>query len=350
MRRVEVVPSPEQQDLLNRSVVAESVKPIKFGRVVQVELRDKALQIRFMPDFFDKITSYWGVSWKTSRRVWLEVMGLPIHVWSEDIFDRIAKGIDRCLVMQHELTKDRASFTVARILIDCFQWEPIHEWISVTCQDAVIQVYFKEIGADFLSFQVHPEEDPKPTCSCSGCDLPGTMEVENIPSETNKQEDSMSTRRTIDDRCWEEIIKETQLKLREGPFEGATHDNHSTSKKSLPPRFEDFKQRKIGMDAETKSDMEKSPIDNEENEETDDIEEDAEESLTCDDEEDEEIEEAKKTLQVCEDAGITINEDEDVVLEKTTKKKKNNRKRRLKKMQLQDGLKLSKRLLMPGTS
>ncbi|MED6108422.1 hypothetical protein PIB30_023641, partial [Stylosanthes scabra] len=80
-------------------------------------------------------------------------MGLPIYVWSEDTFNRIAKKIDGSLVMQHELTKDRASFTVARILIDCFQWEPIQEWISVTCEDAVVQVYVKEIGAEFLSFQ-----------------------------------------------------------------------------------------------------------------------------------------------------------------------------------------------------
>ncbi|MED6156572.1 hypothetical protein PIB30_015671 [Stylosanthes scabra] len=332
MRKVEVVPSTEQQDLLNRSIVAESVKPIKFGRVVQgfkglakefgrsecrdfgplrciisfesVELRDKVLQIRFMPEFFHKITPYWGISWKTSRRIWLE---------------------------------DRSSFIVARILIDYFQWELIHEWISVECEDAVVQVYVKEIGADFLSFQVHPEEDPKSSCSCSAFDLPGTMEVENIPSETNKQEDSMSTKCIIDDRCSKEIIKETQLKLYEEPFEGAIHDNHSTSEKSLPPGFEGFKQRKIEED-------------NEEKEETDDIEEDAEESFNCDDEVDENIEEAKITSQVCEDTGIFINEDEDVILEKMTKKKKNNAKHRLKKMQLQGGLKLSKRLLMPGAS
>ncbi|MED6112020.1 hypothetical protein PIB30_057817, partial [Stylosanthes scabra] len=100
------------------------------------------------------------------------------------------------------------------------------------------------------------------------------------------------------------------------------------------------------MDAETRSDTEKRPIDNEENEETDEIEEDAEESFTCDDENDDRIEEDNMTLQVWEDAGFIINEDEDVVLEKMTKKKKNKGKRRLKKTQIQDGLKLSKRLLM----
>ncbi|MED6187402.1 hypothetical protein PIB30_076098 [Stylosanthes scabra] len=216
-------------------------------------------------------------------------MGLPIHIWSEDTFNRIANGIDGSLV------------------------------------------YVKEIGADFLSFQVHPDEDPKPNCSCSGCELPGTIEVVDIPSETNRQEDSVSTWSIIDDRCLEEIIKETQLKLREEHFDIATHDNHSTFEKTLPPGFEDFNRRKIGMDAVTRSDMVKRHIDNEENEETEDIEVDAEESVTCDDE-DEEIEEAKMTLQVCEKAGITYNEDKDVVLTKMTNKKKNNRKRRLKKM------------------
>ncbi|MED6195919.1 hypothetical protein PIB30_042391 [Stylosanthes scabra] len=110
IRRINVVPSPKQQDLLNRSIVVESVKPIKFGicagfkelakdfgrleckdfgpsRCIisfeSIELRDKTLQIHFMPDLFDKITPYSGFFWNTSRRVWLEVMGLQIHVWCE---------------------------------------------------------------------------------------------------------------------------------------------------------------------------------------------------------------------------------------------------------------------------
>ncbi|MED6167162.1 hypothetical protein PIB30_000413 [Stylosanthes scabra] len=93
--------------------------------------------------------------------------------------------------------------------------------------------------------------------------------------------------------------------------------------------------------------MEKRAINNEENEETDDIENDAEESFTCEDEEDEDIEEAKNTLQACEKDEFTFNEDEDALLAKMTNKKKNNGKRRHKKMHLQAGLKLSKRLLMP---
>ncbi|MED6136277.1 hypothetical protein PIB30_054611 [Stylosanthes scabra] len=126
----------------------------------------------------------------------------------------------------------------------------------------------------------------------------------------------------------------------------ATHDTDSTSDNSLPPGFEDFKQR----DANIRSDTEKRAIDSKENDETDDIEYDAEESFTCDDEEDEDIEEAKNTLQVCEKTRITFNEDEDAVLAKMTKKKKNNGKCRYKKLQLQGGLKLSKILLMPVAS
>ncbi|MED6158790.1 hypothetical protein PIB30_035994 [Stylosanthes scabra] len=152
MRKVEVAPSPKQQDLLNRSVVAESVKPIKFGSFVR-GFKDLAKEFGRL-----ECRDYGPLKCIISfERVWLEVMGLPIHVWSEDTFDRIAKGMDGILVMQHELTKERASLTVARFLIDCFQWEPIQEWISVTCEDAVFQVYVKEVGADFLSFQVHPE-------------------------------------------------------------------------------------------------------------------------------------------------------------------------------------------------
>ncbi|MED6187403.1 hypothetical protein PIB30_076099, partial [Stylosanthes scabra] len=43
MKKVEVVPSPEEKGLLNRSVVAESVKPIKFGCVVHRAVKQVGL-------------------------------------------------------------------------------------------------------------------------------------------------------------------------------------------------------------------------------------------------------------------------------------------------------------------
>ncbi|MED6144723.1 hypothetical protein PIB30_018196 [Stylosanthes scabra] len=141
---VTVNASKKQKDLLDRSVIAESFEPIKFRYVVEAmkkfneeygkiecrdlgprkciltfltsERRDKALSKAILDQFFNKVRPYWGFKWSRNRRVWVELMGLPLHVWSEETFMLIAKGVDAKLVMQNELTKEGASFSVARIL------------------------------------------------------------------------------------------------------------------------------------------------------------------------------------------------------------------------------------------
>ncbi|MED6169138.1 hypothetical protein PIB30_018665 [Stylosanthes scabra] len=110
-----------------------------------------------------------GFKWSSSRRVRPELIGLSIHVWSKDTFNRIAKRLDGKLVMQHYPMEEGASFSVARILIDCFRWEPIQERVAVKCEDFQFQIYVKEFGADVISVQVHPEESSKPSESCSTC-------------------------------------------------------------------------------------------------------------------------------------------------------------------------------------
>ncbi|MED6200323.1 hypothetical protein PIB30_083964, partial [Stylosanthes scabra] len=85
-------------------------------------------------------------------------MGLPIHSWLDDTFKRIAGAMDGKLVLIHDLTEECTSFIIARILIDCFRWEPLQEWITVYCDGVDFEVYVKEFGAEVLSQQVHPNE------------------------------------------------------------------------------------------------------------------------------------------------------------------------------------------------
>ncbi|MED6193256.1 hypothetical protein PIB30_017647 [Stylosanthes scabra] len=122
------------------------------------DLRDKALDDTALTTQFDDLRPYWGYKWSHYRRVWVELMGVPIHMWSEDTFSRIAKTIDGKLVMQHELTKETACLSVAKILIETCRWEPIQEWLFVKCEDVEFEVYAKKFGFEVLSFQVHPEE------------------------------------------------------------------------------------------------------------------------------------------------------------------------------------------------
>ncbi|MED6143986.1 hypothetical protein PIB30_011231 [Stylosanthes scabra] len=84
-------------------------------------------------------------------------MGLPLHAWSNETFETIVKGIDANLVRQDEITEEWRSFSVVKLLIDCFQWEPIQEWITVICDDVIFDVYIKEFGEEMLTRLVHPD-------------------------------------------------------------------------------------------------------------------------------------------------------------------------------------------------
>ncbi|MED6158239.1 hypothetical protein PIB30_030986 [Stylosanthes scabra] len=86
-------------------------------------------------------------------------MGVLIHAWSVDTFNKIAKALDGKLITLHYLTGEKASFSVVRILIDYFQWEPIQEWMTLKCDDHEFEVYAKEFGGEVLSWQVHPKWD-----------------------------------------------------------------------------------------------------------------------------------------------------------------------------------------------
>ncbi|MED6160011.1 hypothetical protein PIB30_047503 [Stylosanthes scabra] len=57
-------------------------------------------------------------------------MGLLLHTWSEDTFRRIANGMDGKLV------------------------RPIHNWLTVKCNEVEFETYVKEFGAKVLSRHV----------------------------------------------------------------------------------------------------------------------------------------------------------------------------------------------------
>ncbi|MED6186445.1 hypothetical protein PIB30_066753 [Stylosanthes scabra] len=61
--------------------------------------------------------------------------------------------------MQDDITEKRRSFSVARVMVDCFQWEAIQEWMVVKCEGTIFDVYVKEFGGEMLTRLVHPEDD-----------------------------------------------------------------------------------------------------------------------------------------------------------------------------------------------
>ncbi|MED6146295.1 hypothetical protein PIB30_033215 [Stylosanthes scabra] len=60
------------------------------------------------------------------------------------------------MVLLDDRTEEQKSFSVARVLIDSFQWEIIHEWVSLRVEDRVFDIFAKEFSYESYSTESHP--------------------------------------------------------------------------------------------------------------------------------------------------------------------------------------------------
>ncbi|MED6193782.1 hypothetical protein PIB30_022700 [Stylosanthes scabra] len=130
------------------------INPIEFDEVQNILLKD------WRGPVFDEIKPHWDIFWGLSRRVWIEVIGLSIYVWLEETFKNIAK-LWGSYVYSDDRTGESLSFTVARFLIDCFEWEPINEWDTLKVEDREFECFVKEFGGEVYSRESHPNEIEK---------------------------------------------------------------------------------------------------------------------------------------------------------------------------------------------
>ncbi|MED6207406.1 hypothetical protein PIB30_035507 [Stylosanthes scabra] len=92
------------------------------------EIRDEALNNELLNSVFDEVRHHWNLFWCLSRRV--------------------IKVDDRA--------DESKSYTIARVLLDCFEWEKINEWIFVKIGDREFDVFVKEFGSEIYGVQSHP--------------------------------------------------------------------------------------------------------------------------------------------------------------------------------------------------
>ncbi|MED6173453.1 hypothetical protein PIB30_059548 [Stylosanthes scabra] len=85
-------------------------------------------------------------------------MGMPVKLWCVANFENIAEQWGK-VVRYDDRAEEEKSFSIARILIDSFQWKFINEWISVKADDYVFDVLVKEVGAEVYSVQSHPDRN-----------------------------------------------------------------------------------------------------------------------------------------------------------------------------------------------
>ncbi|MED6123365.1 hypothetical protein PIB30_048484 [Stylosanthes scabra] len=101
--------------------------------------KEEAVTNQTLLSMFDEVRFHWGPVWSLSRRIWVEVMGLPTFVSLEETFASIA-GL------------------WGKFLIDSFEWEFIHEWVTVTVDQRKFDVFVKEFGGEVYSRESHPNK------------------------------------------------------------------------------------------------------------------------------------------------------------------------------------------------
>ncbi|MED6163098.1 hypothetical protein PIB30_076621 [Stylosanthes scabra] len=99
------------------------------------------------------------------------------------------------MIKQDDRTEEPKSFSTARVLLDSFQWEMIHERVSLKVDDIVFEVFVKEFGSEVYSDQAHPHLMEETSASlhdgsgspgsavkvtlASSMAIPATFEIEN---------------------------------------------------------------------------------------------------------------------------------------------------------------------------
>ncbi|MED6109384.1 hypothetical protein PIB30_033080 [Stylosanthes scabra] len=121
------------------------------------EIKEEAVSRLSLISVFNEVRHHWGNVWSFSRRVWVEVMGLPTTVWSEETFRTIAEVWGK-YVYADDRTEQSWSFSVARFLIDSFEWEWIHEWITIKVEEKEYEIFVKEFGSEVYSRESHPNK------------------------------------------------------------------------------------------------------------------------------------------------------------------------------------------------
>ncbi|MED6223602.1 hypothetical protein PIB30_075524 [Stylosanthes scabra] len=183
-KEVQGVWSEEQKERLQRSFLGVCVKLIDFRKVMNrlleewngpgnvecldvgpykclvmfssPETRDAAMKDELLISIFDEVRPHWELVWSLSRRVWIEIMGLLVNMWCVENISMITKLWGKMILID-DRTEASKSFSIARVLIDSFQWEEIHEWISIKIEDRVLDVFVKEFGSEVYSVESHPD-------------------------------------------------------------------------------------------------------------------------------------------------------------------------------------------------
>ena len=142
---IEVVPMGEKMVLLKGNRREDIVK-------ARAKKRD------WWKATFSKVVPWSPNLVATSRRVWVQLRGIPLHIWHENFFKRVGNLFGSFLDFD-EKTASRKRLDVANILISTKKIWRIDEWVSLKVMGAVFKVWVVKGVTVFEEGEGSVEED-----------------------------------------------------------------------------------------------------------------------------------------------------------------------------------------------
>ncbi|KAK9043287.1 hypothetical protein V6N11_071633 [Hibiscus sabdariffa] len=107
-------------------------------------LRQRLLSQDVLSTWFGRLDEWSASAEYTSRRAWLSISGLPIHLWSEGSFHYI-DGLWGKYLRVNVATEDPTSFERARILIETSVRGRIDEVVEVASLGTMFLIVVQEV-------------------------------------------------------------------------------------------------------------------------------------------------------------------------------------------------------------
>ncbi|MED6197560.1 hypothetical protein PIB30_057554 [Stylosanthes scabra] len=161
-----------------REIECRDMGPYRFLITFSsIEIKQSAMNNEVLLSAFDEVRPHWDLTGALSRRVSWKSWE---YQWACGL-QKIWKRLQSCggkLILIDDRTEAMKSFSVARVLMDSFQWEIIHEWISLKVDDRVFDVFAKEFGYESYNTEAHLNLGENcPESSYDGSDTPRSTMV-----------------------------------------------------------------------------------------------------------------------------------------------------------------------------
>jgi len=124
----------------------------------EIKERIKSEGVEKLKQWFTSVSDWAEHDVCQTRRIWLEIVGLPIQLWSEENIRKIAENWGDVVLVEEEASKLK-SFASAKVIIDTLCMNPIDEEAIIQVKHKGFRVSIFEAKTEFTIFHTGPIDE-----------------------------------------------------------------------------------------------------------------------------------------------------------------------------------------------